>query len=538
MTMQAPPTATFDPRWEDPADAQYTWNRGMGPYPRLYENVMRAYADGQRRCWEAVASPMAKDHIVRFVDGWMYQRGPSFDADSGARLQQHGQRAAVRRDTGEGIYFEEYRPECIEIVTRLRNHPRPSRPHDELVRHLEECMEAQAHIMGDLHWRMAAGLVGPGGAMPTFQWPKTYAEITGRPESEASTLVAGLANVLTGATTRMRKLARIAAAEPDLMAAVEAGDTRKLDDDRPVFKKFRSGFKALLREYGQRTGAGWGSAAGTAPPTWNVRPAIPLKLIAMYARTDLDEAERKDKEMVREQNRLLRVVRRQLAGDSPKLSKFEFELARARRYELWTEDHNYWMDQSSAGIVRDAAHAVGLRLVRDKVIDDPEDVLHLSLDELHSPPPNARSLVESRKKEHERRKELDPPMQIGTPGEPGRMPPPDEGEGHVGQELRGVAASSGKYTGRARVCMPSPIPPDVEDGDIMIAVDAGPDWTPLFAILGAVVLDKGAAWQHAAVMAREFGIPAVTGTKEGTSVIKDGATITVDADAGVVLLGD
>src|SRR5712692_9428229 len=68
-------------------DAQYTWNRGMGPYPRLYEDVMRAYADGQRRCWEAVASPMAKDHIVRFSHGWMYQRGPSFDAESGARLQ-------------------------------------------------------------------------------------------------------------------------------------------------------------------------------------------------------------------------------------------------------------------------------------------------------------------------------------------------------------------------------------------------------------------------------------------------------------------
>jgi pyruvate,water dikinase len=395
-------------------------------------------------------------------------------------------------------------------------------------------MDAQARIMGDLHWRMAGGLIGPGGVMPVFQWPKTYTEITGRPESEAATLVAGLANVLTGATKRMRKLARIAASELSLLTVVEAGDVTKLDDDRPEFKKFRTGFRALLREFGQRTGAGWGSAAGAAPPTWNVRPDIPLKLIAMYARTDLDEAERKDKAMARERNRLLATVRKQLASDSAVLSKFEFELARARRYELWTEDHNYWMDQSSAGIVRDAAHVVGQRLVRDKVIDDAEDVLHLSLDEVRSPPADVRSIIEQRKKEHERSKKAEPPMQIGTPGEAARGPKGDEGEGHVGQEMRGVAASSGRYTGRARVCMPSPIPPDVEDGDIMIAVDAGPDWTPLFAILGAVVLDKGAAWQHAAVMAREFGIPAVTGTKDGTSVIKEGATITVDGDAGVV----
>jgi len=526
----------FDPQWDDPSQAQYTWNRGMGPLPRLYEDVYRVYAEGMKSCWDDVASPMAKDHIVHFVNGFVYSRGPDLDEAALARLGAHGQNAAQRRETGEGIYFEEMRPECIDIVTRLRNHPRPTRPLKELVAHFEEATAAFARIFGYLHWKMAAGLVGPGGAMPTFQWPKTYAEITGRPESEAATLVAGLANVLTGATKRMRKLARIAASEPDLLAVVEAGDADKLDDDRPAFKKFKSGFKALLREYGQRTGVGWGSSSGLDSPTWNVRPEIPLKLIAMYARTDLDEADKKDKQTARERDRLLKKVRAELADDSVKLGKFEFELARARRYELWTEDHNYWMDQSSAGIVRDAAQVVGQRLVRDGVIDDPEDVLHLSLDELRSPPKDARDLVRERKAEHERTKALDPPKQIGVPGDAAMGPRGDEGEGHVGGQLRGVAASSGRYTGRARVCMPSPIPPDVDDGDIMIAVDAGPDWTPLFAILGAVVLDKGAAWQHAAVMAREFGIPAVTGTKDGTRVITEGQTITVDGDAGVVEL--
>ena len=528
----------FDPQWTDPDQANYTWNKGgLGPpLPKLYEDVYRAYAEGMKACWEDVASPMAKDHVIHFAQGFIYQRGPDFDEAAGARLMQHGRRAAERRDTGEGIYFEEMRPECIEIVTRLRKHPRPTRPLKELVAHLEDCMGAFAHIFGHLHWKMAAGLLGPGGGMPTFAWPKRYAEITGRPESEAAPLVAGLENVLTGATKRMRKLARIAASDPDLLAVVEAGDADKLDVDRPSFKKFRSGFKALLREFGQRIGVGWGSSSGIDSPTWNIAPDIPLRLIAKFARTNLDEIERKEKAIARQRNRLLANVRRHLARDQMKLAEFDFELARARRYELWTEDHNYWMDQSSAGIVRDAAHVVGQRLVRDNVIDDPLDVLHLSLDELRNPPPDARALVAERKAIHERRREMDPPKQIGKPGQPGRDIQVDEGEGHVEGELRGVAASSGVYTGRARVCMPSPIPPDVDDGDIMIAVDAGPDWTPLFAILGAVVLDKGAAWQHAAVMAREFGIPAVTGTKEGTTVIEEGQTITVDGDAGVVRL--
>jgi rifampicin phosphotransferase len=525
----------FDPRWDDPAQARYTWNRGRGPYPRLYEDVHRVYAAGMRRCWDAVASPMAREHIVHFVDGWPYARGPSFDAEAGARLQQHQQRAAAARDRGGGIYFEEFRPRCVEIIERLRKHPRPTRPLSTLVAHLEECMEAQAHIMGDLHWRMAAGIGGPSGP-PTFQWPKTYAEITGRPGAEAPLLVTGLTNVLTGATRKMRKLARLAASDADLSAAVAAGDVDALESERPAFKRFRSTFRSLLRRYGGRTGAGWGSASEAAGPTWNIRPDIPLKIIATYARTDLDEAERRERQKARERNRLVRRVRRELADDPARLERFDFELERARNYELWTEDHNYWMDQSSAGLVRDASHIAGLRLVRDGVIDEPEDVLHLSLDELRNPPRDARRLVEERKREHEQHKTLDPPEQIGEPGEGGRMMMEDAGEGHVGQELRGVAASSGRYTGRARVCMPSPLLPDLDDGDIMVAVDAGPDWTPLFAILGAVVLDKGAAWQHAAVMAREFGIPAVTGTKEGTTVIVDGATITVDGDAGVVEL--
>jgi pyruvate,water dikinase len=201
------------------------------------------------------------------------------------------------------------------------------------------------------------------------------------------------------------------------------------------------------------------------------------------------------------------------------------------------EDHNDWMDQSTPGLVRDAAHTVGLHLVRKKKLDDPSDVLHLTLAELKALPKDARALVAQRKAIFEEQSALEPPETIGAAPEPGApMIMHDQGRGQEGNVLHGIAASSGTFTGRARVFLPGPIPPDVDDGDILVAVDAGPDWTPVFAILGAVVLDKGAAWQHAGVVAREFGIPAVTGTTTGTEVIADGSTITVDGDAGTVQL--
>lgn len=133
---------------------------------------------------------------------------------------------------------------------------------------------------------------------------------------------------------------------------------------------------------------------------------------------------------------------------------------------------------------------------------------------------------------------MEPPRTLGAEPEPGKRPWWDEeGGGLDGAVLRGLSASRGRYTGRARVAASTPEPPDVEQGDVLVASDAGPAWTPVFPLLGAVVLDKGATFQHAAVMAREYGIPAVLGTKEATSTIADGQTVTVDGTEGTVELG-
>ncbi len=76
----------------------------------------------------------------------------------------------------------------------------------------------------------------------------------------------------------------------------------------------------------------------------------------------------------------------------------------------------------------------------------------------------------------------------------------------------------------------------MERGDILVAPNAGPSWTPIFPLISALVLDQGAVFQHAALVAREYRIPAVIMTRDGTSEIRDGQTITVDGDEGVVEL--
>jgi pyruvate,water dikinase len=76
--------------------------------------------------------------------------------------------------------------------------------------------------------------------------------------------------------------------------------------------------------------------------------------------------------------------------------------------------------------------------------------------------------------------------------------------------------------------------PDLVPGDILVAENAGPLWTPFFPLLGGLVLEGGSVLQHAATTAREYGIPAVIGVGMATQNIRDGAWVTVNGTTGSV----
>ena len=106
------------------------------------------------------------------------------------------------------------------------------------------------------------------------------------------------------------------------------------------------------------------------------------------------------------------------------------------------------------------------------------------------------------------------------------------------REVKGVAASAGCVTGTARVLFGPEDFGRMQPGDILVAPTTSPAWTPLFTMASAVVTDIGGPLSHSSIVAREYGIPAVLATSVGTRMIRDGQTITVDGDAGLVTLVD
>jgi pyruvate,water dikinase len=109
---------------------------------------------------------------------------------------------------------------------------------------------------------------------------------------------------------------------------------------------------------------------------------------------------------------------------------------------------------------------------------------------------------------------------------------------HGGRELNGAAASPGTVEGLARVVRSASQIADVREGEILVCGSTSPAWAPIFSKIRATVTDVGGVMSHAAIVCREYGLPAVVGTGRATSQIHTGQLIRVNGTEGVVTLLD
>jgi rifampicin phosphotransferase len=191
---------------------------------------------------------------------------------------------------------------------------------------------------------------------------------------------------------------------------------------------------------------------------------------------------------------------------------------------------------------------IGKRLAAKGSIASAEDVHYLYVKELRDAVANGtdyKAATAQRRAEMAEWAKVTPPPVLGTPPPP--QPDPfmeavvvrllgiREPEANSDPKfIQGTAGSGGKITGKARVVRSLDEATGIDEGDIVVCEMTLPPWVPMFSIAGAFVTDTGGVLSHCAIVAREFGLPAVVGTMFGTHVIPDGATVTVDGDAGTV----
>lgn len=543
--------AEFPVVWDSPEDEQYLWTLSAGftapaPLTQFAQEVQRASFDHRRRVFEETGAPMARAHIERFFNGYNYVRGPQVDEAAVARrLQAHEALAEDHAGHGRDYYVEEIEPLVRDLLDSFGRFKRPARESlSERVEHLSRALEAGAYAMGDLHWRMA----GAGTAKASMTWPATFAEITGESPVEATTFLQSIDHKTTRLVRRLRGMARVVQGDNELRELFAAAAFDRLNDQkiraRPATKLFRSRFRSLLRDYGRRSGRSFGSSVSFATPTWNLNPEAPLALVASYAQQDLGELDRSEADSRCERLRTTRRIRRALSSDPERLASFDLALRRVHDHIRSMENHNFYIEQGVVGVVREAIWWLGQALVRDGRLDHPDHALHLSLDQIRAAADGTaddlRPVAARNMEEFERQSQLHPPPHVGkgdpstAAGPPGRNQAPESDIGLQGSLLKGQAASRGRHTGRARVFTPGGDMPKVVRGDILVARNAGQDWAPILPLLGGIVLDEGAIFQHAALVAREYRVPCVIQTRDGTTAITDGQIVTIDGDAGTV----
>jgi len=174
------------------------------------------------------------------------------------------------------------------------------------------------------------------------------------------------------------------------------------------------------------------------------------------------------------------------------------------------------------------------RLVQANVIREKEDVYHLAFEELHEVVCTKKldyQLIGKRKDEFKSYEKLMPPRVMTSDGE--IIAGAYKRENLPAGAIVGLAVSSGVIEGRARV-ISSLEDADLEEGDILVTPFTDPSWTPLFVSIKGLVTEVGGLMTHGAVIAREYGLPAVVGVENATKLVKDGQRIRVHGTEGYV----
>lgn len=172
------------------------------------------------------------------------------------------------------------------------------------------------------------------------------------------------------------------------------------------------------------------------------------------------------------------------------------------------------------------------QLVEDNIIQEKEDIYYLTFEELHEVVRTNKldyQIIGQRKVEYKLNEKLTPPRVITSDGE--IITGEYKRKNLPAKAIVGLPVSSGVIEGRARVIL-NIEDADLEDGDILVTSFTDPSWTPLFLSIKGLVTEVGGLMTHGAVIAREYGLPAIVGVKDATKLIKDQQRIRIHGTEG------
>ena len=537
----------FPVEWEDPRDAEHTWAWEAEHYPRPLAPLS---VDFSARIFTQPGSvrflgdilgidvSVMGDRLTTYPHGFGYnvmshaaRQAEAPESDAAKQRSRDAELAPRIRDLWELDYVPIIQATCREV--QRADHASLSAA--DLCSRLEELMDKAAYAYSltfvsatPMFWSVdplrefLSDALGDEGDMAT-------AVMTGGFANESSAADIGLwrlgqlASSLPGVARAFRE--NDVAQLPSILTQVEGGD------------EFLRELNSYLDHYGWRSEI-WDELSSR---TWQDDPGLALFGIRRYmAGEDPDPNKAVAASAARRRRAIIR-VRSKLSGSAAKVKRFESLLAISRQYVPVREGRALWQ-LTLSGSLRVPCLELGRKLQESGALSHAEDVFYLFLEEIRQAAESTRiqnwaELVAARKANRQRWLTKVPPKFIG------KVPRGDDRSSDTGLsaqedrlELRGTAANRGKVTATAKVIRTLEEFHRFDSGEVLVCRTTSPAWTPLFTRASAVVAETGSVLSHCAIVAREYGLPCVVSAAGCTDVIRDGMTITVDGNRGVVYI--
>jgi len=435
---------------------------------------------------------------------------------------------------------ERWKPNAIAKHRELQAVDADALADDELVSYLAQCRDHHAAMITQ-HMRHTASAI-----VPTGDFLAHVGDWTGLPPAELLGLMRGASPVSAGASDELDRLAAAVGADPKAqeLLASDGDAAATLRELQSLDGEAGAAMTAYLDLVGNRLLDGF----DITEPSALELPEQLLRAIRAVVSTAVEDSG----------------VEAQIAGVRSKVpsehrESFDELLGEARLLYRLRDERGVYSDIWASGIMRRAVLAAGRRLAAAGRIHAPEHLLDAGFDEMRAllsgaDGPSADELA-ARAEYRRTHTAKDAPATLGTPPppppDPSTLPPTvrrlmratgmalgalfgsSQAE-HDEDRLRGLAASPGVYEGSARLVSGPADFNRIVQGEVLVTVSTTEAFNILLPLLGGIVTDSGGLLSHSAIVAREYGIPGVVGTREATERIPDGARVRVDGDAGEV----
>lgn len=323
---------------------------------------------------------------------------------------------------------------------------------------------------------------------------------------------------------------------PEVITYLQHVENENFLDEIVQFKggeEARDAILTFLNKYGMRCSG----EIDITKTRWSEKPTTIIPMILNNIRDfeygaskrkfeeGLQEALKKEEELV---NRL-----QHLPGGKQKVEETKRMIRNIRNFIGYREYPKYGMINRYF-IYKQALLKEGEQLVQSGVIHEVDDIYYLTFEELHEVVRTNKldyELIQKQKNDYKLYEKLMPPRIMTSDGEiiTGKY----KRENLPDDAIVGLPVSSGVIEGRARVIL-NMEEANLEEGDILVTAFTDPGWTPLFVSIKGLVTEVGGLMTHGAVIAREYGLPAVVGVENATNLIKDGQRIRVHGTEGYI----